>query len=63
MQLPIAKVRYLAISATIQNIGDVAEWLRVPPEGTLVFGEETRPVKLTTVVKGYAKVQWHLAQS
>ena len=56
VQLPIAKVRVLAISATIQNIGDVAEWLNVPAQGMLVFGEEARPVKLTTYVKGYAKV-------
>lgn len=49
-------MRYLAVSATIQNIGDVAEWLKVPPQGLMVFGEEMRPVMLTTVVKGYAQV-------
>jgi hypothetical protein len=54
LQLPIASVRYIAISATIQNIQDIAQWLAVPQDGLFVFGEELRPVKLSTVVKGYA---------
>lgn len=53
LQLPISNARYIAISATIQNIEDVAQWLAVPQEGLFVFGEELRPVKLTTIVKGY----------
>ena len=59
LQLPISRIRYIAISATIQNSGDVAEWLQVQPQGLMVFGEETRPVKLTTVVKGYAQVSFN----
>ena len=46
-------MRVIAISATIENIRDVAEWLGVPPSGLMTFGEEMRPVKLTTVVRGY----------
>ncbi|KAJ3703908.1 hypothetical protein LUZ61_007613 [Rhynchospora tenuis] len=51
---PIATVRFIAVSATIPNIDDIGEWLQVPPEGTKRFGEEMRPVKLTTKVFGYA---------
>lgn len=54
LQLPIAKVRFVAVSATIPNIQDIASWLQVPIEGLKAFGEEVRPVKLRTVVKGYA---------
>ena len=53
MQLPISCVRLVAISATVRNVDDVAEWLRAPPQGLKAFGEELRPVKLTTIVKGY----------
>ncbi|XP_020251478.1 ATP-dependent DNA helicase MER3 homolog [Asparagus officinalis] len=51
---PLASVRFLAVSATIPNIDDLAEWLLVPPQGIKRFGEEMRPVKLTTKVFGYA---------
>ncbi|CAK9176144.1 unnamed protein product [Ilex paraguariensis] len=50
---PLAHVRFLAVSATIPNIDDLAEWLVVPIEGIKRFGEEMRPVKLTTKVFGY----------
>lgn len=36
------------------SLQDIAEWLEVPPAGLKAFGEEVRPVKLRTVVKGYA---------
>ncbi|KAH7658892.1 DNA helicase protein [Dioscorea alata] len=51
---PLANVRLLAVSATIPNIEDLAEWLLVPAEGIKRFGEEMRPVKLVTKVFGYA---------
>ncbi|KAF8408273.1 hypothetical protein HHK36_007422 [Tetracentron sinense] len=51
---PLARVRLLAVSATIPNIEDLAEWLMVPVQGIKSFGEEMRPVKLTTKVFGYA---------
>ncbi|CAN6849203.1 unnamed protein product, partial [Brassica oleracea] len=50
----LASVRLLAVSATIPNIEDLAEWLKVPTAGIKRFGEEMRPVKLTTKVFGYA---------
>ncbi|KAJ4888233.1 ATP-dependent DNA helicase MER3-like protein [Raphanus sativus] len=50
----LASVRLLAVSATIPNIEDLAEWLKVPAAGIKKFGEEMRPVKLTTKVFGYA---------
>ncbi|KAK4367437.1 hypothetical protein RND71_011229 [Anisodus tanguticus] len=49
----LATVRFLAVSATIPNIDDLAEWLMVPRQGVKRFGEEMRPVKLTTKVFGY----------
>jgi ATP-dependent DNA helicase HFM1/MER3 len=52
--MPIASVRFVAVSATIPNFEDVATWLEVPPQGQLQFGEELRPVQLVTHVKGYA---------
>ncbi|CAL9071793.1 unnamed protein product [Musa textilis] len=51
---PLAYVRFLAVSATIPNIQDIAEWLSVPAHGIKRFGEEMRPVQLTTKVFGYA---------
>ncbi|XP_062219674.1 ATP-dependent DNA helicase MER3 homolog [Phragmites australis] len=51
---PLANVRLIAVSATIPNIEDISEWLLAPPEGIKRFGEEMRPVKLTTKVFGYA---------
>ncbi|XP_012081222.3 DExH-box ATP-dependent RNA helicase DExH17 [Jatropha curcas] len=50
---PLSCVRLLAVSATIPNIEDIAEWLSVPVQGIKRFGEEMRPVKLTTKVFGY----------
>ncbi|XP_071713021.1 LOW QUALITY PROTEIN: DExH-box ATP-dependent RNA helicase DExH17-like [Rutidosis leptorrhynchoides] len=49
----LAHMRFLAVSATIPNIEDLAKWLMVPVEGLKRFGEEMRPVKLTTKVFGY----------
>ncbi|KAF0975097.1 hypothetical protein FDP41_005850 [Naegleria fowleri] len=44
--------RVIALSATVPNITDVAEWLDVDESGTLVFGEEYRPSKLDLKVVG-----------
>jgi hypothetical protein len=30
LQYPISKVRFVAVSATIPNVGDIAAWLNVP---------------------------------
>ncbi|KAI8323457.1 P-loop containing nucleoside triphosphate hydrolase protein [Martensiomyces pterosporus] len=55
--------RVVAVSATVGNIGDIAEWLGVGHGAsglestcmakTRVFGEEYRPVPLTKVVLGF----------
>ncbi|KAK9117209.1 hypothetical protein Sjap_016156 [Stephania japonica] len=50
----LARVRFIAVSATIPNVEDLAEWLLVPSQGIKRFGEEMRPVQLTTKVFGYA---------
>ena len=52
---PIARLRFVAASATIPNAHDVAAWLSVDAaEGGLrVFGEELRPVRLETAVLGF----------
>ena len=56
MQLPIASARFVAVSATIPNVQDIAEWLGADPlrGGLHVFGEDHRPVRLVTHVRGYA---------
>ena len=48
-------IRFVAVSATIPNVCDVAEWLEQPgrPCAHHSFGEEKRPVPLRRVVLGY----------
>jgi replicative superfamily II helicase len=36
LQQPIAAVRFIAVSATIPNVADIADWLAAPPEGLKV---------------------------
>lgn len=48
-----SKIRIIAVSATIPNIGEVGEWLKVPKHNICVFGEEYRPVKINKVVLGF----------
>ncbi|OTB09336.1 hypothetical protein M426DRAFT_256446, partial [Hypoxylon sp. CI-4A] len=54
-----ANVRFVALSATVPNIGDVAKWLgrdhanQREPARTEAFGEEMRPVKLQRYVYGF----------
>lgn len=47
------KIRIMAVSATIPNIKEVAQWLKVPSHLICVFGEEYRPAKLNKVVLGF----------
>jgi ATP-dependent DNA helicase HFM1/MER3 len=49
-------IRFIAVSATIPNVEDIAEWLGGGKETAAVhfkFGEEKRPVQLRKVVMGY----------
>ena len=57
LQTAIANVRFVAVSATIPNAADIAHWLGAPPQGLLTFGEEVRPVRLQTVVRGYSSTK------
>jgi replicative superfamily II helicase len=46
--------RIVALSATMRNVEDVAEWLGAPPEATFDFGNSHRPVPLHATVEPYA---------
>ena len=46
--------RIVALSATMQNVGDVAEWLDAPEACTFRFGDDYRPVPLSATVETYA---------
>jgi ATP-dependent DNA helicase HFM1/MER3 len=39
LQHAVSKLRFVAVSATIPNVRDIATWLRVPPAGLKVYGE------------------------
>jgi replicative superfamily II helicase len=45
--------RFVALSATMPNVEDVAEWLDAPPETTYEFGDDYRPVELHAGVETY----------
>jgi ATP-dependent DNA helicase HFM1/MER3 len=45
--------RIMAVSATLGNIHEIAEWLEVPPKFTKIFGKEYRPIQLKKKVLGY----------
>jgi len=43
---PVANLRIVALSATLPNAIDIANWLECPrPNGLIVFGDEARPVR------------------
>lgn len=54
-----SEVRFVALSATIPNSTDIAQWLGLThtsthvPAKTFVYGDEFRPVQLEKVVIGY----------
>jgi replicative superfamily II helicase len=43
-------IRFIAVSGTIPNADDVAQWLDVPPSRLFVFSDADRPVPLATHV-------------
>ena len=53
MLIEVQNVRYVAVSATCPNAYDIGEWLNCDLDNILTFGQEYRPVKLTTIVKGF----------
>ena len=54
LQFAIARSRFVAVSATIPNARDIAEWLSVDTaRGLHIFGEDYRPVRLVTHVRGF----------
>ena len=53
LQSHLRNVRFGAVSATIPNIENLANWLGADRDGTFVFGEEFRPVKLQTYVRSF----------
>lgn len=46
--------RFVALSATMQNIEDIADWLDAPEETTFAFSESHRPVELHSGVRTYS---------
>ncbi|WP_435334602.1 DEAD/DEAH box helicase [Haloarchaeobius sp. TZWWS8] len=46
--------RVVALSATMPNVQDVADWLDAPPENTFEFTDDYRPVDLNAGVKTYS---------
>ncbi len=49
----LCEPRIVALSATMANVDEVAQWLDAPPETTFTFDEEYRPIPLTASVQTY----------
>lgn len=49
------KLRFVAVSATVSNVNDIAEWFSTPTSKAEIYQVDPveRPVKLRTVVLGY----------
>ena len=56
-QTNLENIRIMAVSATIPNISDVAEFLGIGTNqrGLKIFGEEYRPVKVERIVIGFKR--------
>eukprot|EP00939_MAST-03C_sp_MAST-3C-sp1_P003982 g3982.t1 len=50
---PVAHLRIIALSATLPNARDIADWLRCSEQFLVMFGDEARPVKLETHVLSF----------
>lgn len=53
-EYPISSLRVIAVSATIGNVYDVANWLKVSHQNVLCFDHSYRPVPLDYVVIPYS---------
>jgi len=51
----LCEPRIVALSATMENVADVAEWLDAPPDATFDFGADYRPVELHAGVETYTR--------
>jgi hypothetical protein len=51
--VPAARLRFIGLTATLANVGDVADWLEVPESHRMVFGDEFRTVPLERHVEAY----------
>ena len=49
----LGKCRFVALSATIPNVEDIAAWIGAPEEGVVCVGDEFRPVRVDVHVIGY----------
>jgi len=50
---PSEKLRFIALSASVPNIEDIAAWLNIPSGAIKSFSEDYRPVKLELKVLAY----------
>lgn len=50
--LDIDKIRFIAVSASIPNAEDIAEWIGRPTK-LFKFPEELRPVPIKKIIMGY----------
>ncbi|XP_044252465.1 probable ATP-dependent DNA helicase HFM1 [Tribolium madens] len=48
------KIRFIAVSATIANIEDIAEWIGTSSK-SFKFSDDFRPVRLNKIVMGYSE--------
>lgn len=55
--LPSSEMRIIAVSATIPNIKDIAEWLEVASSDVKIFGGEHRAVQIEKHVLGFNMVK------
>lgn len=59
MQTPVASVRFVAVSATIPNVHDIARWLRVPQRGLRVYGASLRTLLAAAAAQSHVDIRFH----
>ncbi|KAG0802168.1 hypothetical protein G6F22_000523 [Rhizopus arrhizus] len=53
-----SQIRYIAVSATVPNLNDIAVWLQA--KCTIAFSEEYRPIRLERFVYGYPQTDHNM---